>query len=378
MKIAFLTERLKLGFGVDLVVDQQARLLSEMYGNYVTVFAIDIDNTILDQNYSVYKAQIPLFFNPIKQDWAAFNRYSQYRTLLMTFDVVVIHTPTFHSWIPLLKADNIKVVVYYYGNSPSFGYSGFRKYRQQILNSSENNLYFPYADKIFTISEYLKNELPKRRVRTKTTVSYLGKEHALEHLQTANSLMKQNIRSYFFLKPDTKIIMYIGRLDPVNNPYKNSLLLIRLQKKLVEHGVTNFKIVAFGLAENESESLFLKNEVLVVQGAVNSEVMSALSSSAVYISPSLWEGFNLPLLEAQALGVPVVAFDLAAHPEVVDKNKSGFLVENENEFFEKTELLLTDESLNLKMRKKALIHSKKFSWVKNVSDLAEYLESLKR
>ena len=36
----------------------------------------------------------------------------------------------------------------------------------------------------------------------------------------------------------------------------------------------------------------------------------------VFISPSLWEGFNLPLVEAQALGTVGLALDTGAHPEV--------------------------------------------------------------
>jgi len=41
---------------------------------------------------------------------------------------------------------------------------------------------------------------------------------------------------------------------------------------------------------------------------------------------TLWEGFNLPLVEAQACGRPVIAFDLGPHPEVVEHNLTGLLV----------------------------------------------------
>lgn len=47
----------------------------------------------------------------------------------------------------------------------------------------------------------------------------------------------------------------------------------------------------------------------------------------VYVTASLWEGFNLPAAEAQACGKKVVAFNLGSHPEIV---KNGILVEKEN------------------------------------------------
>jgi len=44
----------------------------------------------------------------------------------------------------------------------------------------------------------------------------------------------------------------------------------------------------------------------------------------LYVTASLWEGFNLPIAEAQACGKRVVAFNIGSHPEVV---KNGILVE---------------------------------------------------
>ena len=47
----------------------------------------------------------------------------------------------------------------------------------------------------------------------------------------------------------------------------------------------------------------------------------------LYVTASLWEGFNLPAAEAQECGKKVVAFDVCSHPEIV---KNGILVEKNN------------------------------------------------
>ena len=47
----------------------------------------------------------------------------------------------------------------------------------------------------------------------------------------------------------------------------------------------------------------------------------------LYVTASLWEGFNLTIAEAQACGKKVVAFDVCSHPEVV---KNGVLIKPNN------------------------------------------------
>ena len=41
----------------------------------------------------------------------------------------------------------------------------------------------------------------------------------------------------------------------------------------------------------------------------------------LYVTASLWEGFDMPAVEAQLCGKKVVAFDIGSHPEVVKKGK---------------------------------------------------------
>ena len=47
------------------------------------------------------------------------------------------------------------------------------------------------------------------------------------------------------------------------------------------------------------------------------------SACDCYVTASLWEGFDMPVVEAQACGKSVVAFNVCSHPEVV---KKGILV----------------------------------------------------
>ncbi|MBI3288351.1 MAG: glycosyltransferase, partial [Elusimicrobia bacterium] len=60
------------------------------------------------------------------------------------------------------------------------------------------------------------------------------------------------------------------------------------------------------------------------------DISSWLSAFDVYCLPSLWEGLPNALLEAMALGLPVVASGVDGVPEAVDDGKTGLLVPAEN------------------------------------------------
>ena len=68
------------------------------------------------------------------------------------------------------------------------------------------------------------------------------------------------------------------------------------------------------LATHEGQGL---GQRVVMPGFVDDADLAALYSAAdVFVFPSLYEGFGLPLLEAMACGVPVISSDASSLPEV--------------------------------------------------------------
>ncbi len=371
-KIAILTERLKTGFGVDLVVDEQAKRLSKK--NQLTVFAIDQEEDFISKaSYPVARLWIPLFFNPLVQDWKSFRSFKKHKHLLEKYDVFLIHTPTFNPWIPLLKKMGKKVIVCYYGNSPSYGYQGLKKYRQQALNTMENLFYFRFADKVISISSFLRESLPLK-IRNKTLVSHLSGDHLKKLTSSLSPSILKSIQDKFFINPKKDLLItYIGRLDYRNNPYKNTQEIIQLKKKLKAKTKKNVKVFTIGFPENGIEKELYKEGVLVAPRVSARDLVAILKTSYLLISPSRWEGFNLPLIEAQTLGIPVIAYKLGAHPEVVNHGKSGFLVDSFRGFKNKVKFLIENPKERDKMSEEAIKFSKKFTWNKNVSRLESYL-----
>ncbi len=94
----------------------------------------------------------------------------------------------------------------------------------------------------------------------------------------------------------------------------------------------------------------LKNQGLLSLSNVPEEMMPIIYSSCdIYTTCSQWEGFDLPAGESQYFGKPVICYNIGAHPEVVINGKTGFIVENKEEFAEKITLLSENKILREQM-----------------------------
>ena len=72
----------------------------------------------------------------------------------------------------------------------------------------------------------------------------------------------------------------------------------------------------------------MANKNVVFKDSINDkELPNYYAACNLYVTASLWEGFNLPVAEAQACGKKVVAFNVCSHPEVV---KDGILVKKDD------------------------------------------------
>ncbi len=189
----------------------------------------------------------------------------------------------------------------------------------------------------------------------------------------------ERLRSRYLL-PE-RFILNVGSLEPG----KNRATLLRAYGKLRERGLEH-KLVIVGQRawkyRNDfhlAEQLGLKGEVMF-SGYVPPEDMAAVYNAAdLFVFPSLYEGFGLPVLEAMACGVPVVASNVSAIPEVA--GEAALLVEplDVEQLCDSMERILRDKRLQATLRRRGLERTKGFSWERAAREtVAVYQEAATR
>lgn len=115
----------------------------------------------------------------------------------------------------------------------------------------------------------------------------------------------------------------------------------------------------------EMKKLKMKSNVRILTNIPDADLPILMSAASVYVQPSLYEGFGLPVLEAMACGVPVVASNRTSLPEITKEN--AILVDPTlggiKEGIEKS--LVTRPN-----REQAIAHAQSFSWEHMATDTA--------
>jgi glycosyltransferase involved in cell wall biosynthesis len=165
-------------------------------------------------------------------------------------------------------------------------------------------------------------------------------------------------------------------------PRKNLATLVEAWKILRDRTKDQFQLVVAGARgwkntqlDETIRRLGLTGNEIRFLGVVPEEDLPVLySGSGVFVFPSLYEGFGLPLAEAMACGVPVVASNTSSVPEVV--GEAALLVSpTEPEAFAEAILRVRgDDSLRKAMIEKGLSRAACFSWGRAAAQLLECME----
>ena len=95
------------------------------------------------------------------------------------------------------------------------------------------------------------------------------------------------------------------------------------------------------------------------------------AGATVFVYPSLYEGFGLPLAQAMAAAVPAITSNVSSLPEVV--GDAAVLVNPENvfEIMRALHRVLLDNALRERMKERSYQQAGKFSWEKSVRRIVE-------
>jgi 1,2-diacylglycerol 3-alpha-glucosyltransferase len=198
-------------------------------------------------------------------------------------------------------------------------YSFFEKTYLKIFNYLTNKT-IKNTDEITSISNFLRKEL-KKETGLDSKVGYIPIDKHRFH----KNISSNKIRHKYKIKNEP-ILLYVGRISP----HKGIHLLIKAFK-IVQKQHPKAKLIIAGKHTFPGYTKKLKklaNKNVIFTGFIeDKELPLYYAACSIYTTASLWEGFDMPIVEAYNVGKPSVAFDIGSHQEVL---KKGSLIQPKN------------------------------------------------
>jgi glycosyltransferase involved in cell wall biosynthesis len=320
-EVSFLTSILKEWKYEDLEIDLigMTHSLNENVGNWQK-------RSIGEKEYNFFpvfkevrekeKTRIPFRFRMV---WGLL----KFRKEIMKkkYDILYIHCPELI--LPFL-GDNKTVVVYHVHGEP-----------QHTLKVSRFSI-FRFHIFSFLYNTIIKIAITKSKkviwVSQKALKSYLGEKYSKEK----NIVIPSPYDSSLFclceednlVKKTNQIIIFVGRLSAVKN-----LNLLIDSFKLVREEKKNVKLILCGdgeeriKLERNVEERGLKDDVIFTGYLKREEIRFFLNKADVFVLTSLKEGSPVCVVEALAMGVPVVTVDVGDVKEIIRDGYNGYVVE---------------------------------------------------
>lgn len=210
------------------------------------------------------------------------------------------------------------------------------------------------AKKIITVSENTKKDLETHfpKAAGKVQVIYPAVDPQFRPMSNENV---RAVLSKYSLLPN--YFLYVGNL----RESKNTPALINAYAALKKQHPDAPPLVLVG-------KTFLKdlgavpNDVFHIENATTEELPAFYSGAALFVFPSLYEGFGLPPLEAMACGAPVLSSRAASLTEVCGNAAHYIDPLSQSELVDGMWSLITSPSKRDDMKKKGLDNVKRFSW----------------
>jgi len=209
-------------------------------------------------------------------------------------------------------------------------------------------------------------------------VDYVWKKYAFD-LSKRVYITHEGISANFLRPPELSVFEEGGQFDFLQEPFilavgkisprKNLEVVIKALDKL-QSSIPHYLVTVggdgwdFHGVKSLVDSLGLSDRVHFL-GYVSDEQLHALYSEAtLFIYPSLFEGFGLPVLEAMASGCPVVTSNISSLPEVA--GDAAFLIDphDVDDVASAIEAVCKNQNIAAELKRKGLERASQFSWKK--------------
>jgi glycosyltransferase involved in cell wall biosynthesis len=276
VKILFLSKFMLKGYGVSEVIQHLSTELNKL-GWEVNVLCENQDDHF---KVTTFNSEISM-------------RAVQKTIESLKPDVICAHTSPYIEMLPHINFQGKKIV--YDHGEPSPELFKFDQTERHQINLNKWSVY-DHVSGVVVISNFIKSDINFADAK----VIYNGCDHILDR----GPKIKSDVVSDRPLK-----IGILSRLGIGESYYKNTDLVL----KLID--LKNVEVTILGKGTVKEAKKYEEAGINVILNASDQERLDFLRDIDILVSPSLWEGFNLPVVEAQASCTVALAFDTGAHPE---------------------------------------------------------------
>jgi glycosyltransferase involved in cell wall biosynthesis len=224
-------------------------------------------------------------------------------------------------------------------------------------------LYCRRADAIITVSESSKRDIVAHYRLNPAKVTVVYEAPAPEFVPASQSAVEAARQRYGL--PE-RFLIHVGTIEP----RKNLMRLVEALQQLRDSGLI-IPLLVVGGKGWLYEGFFRRLEALEVRDAVrfpgyvpSADLPILYSAATLAVTPSVYEGFGLPVLEAMACGTPVISSHSSSLPELGGQAACYFDPYDVEEMASTIRAVWTDSEQRAEMREKGLAQAAKFSWAR--------------
>ncbi|KKP68237.1 MAG: hypothetical protein UR66_C0007G0044 [Candidatus Moranbacteria bacterium GW2011_GWE1_35_17] len=344
-----------------------------------------VDNFAIPENWKVKKINWIVFWTQIGLSL---------EMLMHPVDVLFIpaHTvPMIHpsslwmnNFLKLFRGKdrNFKTVVTVHGLEYEFlpeAYSRWERFYMRLVIKKSCH----WADKIIAVSFNTKNDLMELYNVPEEKIEVIYEGCSFYELQVENKKngdnKEQDVLKKYQIK-NSKYLLFLGRIEERKNMLGIIKAFATLKRKyLIPHKL----VLAGGFGYRYSDIIKyiqnndFKDDIYLTGFIDEKDKKEILKNADVFLFPTLYEGFGLPIIEAQSLGVPIVASNNSSIPEIIGEKGKATLVnpKNSEEIAQAVYNILSDKNIRKDLVEPGLENVKRFSWDSCAQGVARVLLS---
>ncbi|MCI5157275.1 MAG: glycosyltransferase family 1 protein [Candidatus Electrothrix sp. AUS1_2] len=282
--------------------------------------------------------------------------YFSFRKITKKYDIDILHLLSLYgihgsSYLTISTVFDLRHLVVSELNERKFGKIIYKYWLPYLLKNSCHFLAISEETKK-TMSKYLGIS------NDEITVTCLG--HEIDLSKTSEIKEIDTPERYF---------LWVGMITK----RKNLEVLYKAFAKFTNQ-YKEYKLIIAGKFSNSEvennhkkmiEDLCIKNNIVFTGYISDDELYTLYKKSVAFVFPSIYEGFGIPIIEAMALGTPVITTsDGGATKEVAGEAALFFKKYDDDELAEKMNIIASDEKIREQLIKSGKQRAENFTWKK--------------